>query len=849
MEMSFGMQRAALLAALLMSGACGTGAQPGPEGAEVWEVDVAQGRPLHREILGQTWPFYQKAPAPGSAVSMRGVAGGLGADTYDWRTAIGGGDSPAEGTTLDYLRACRDHNWVPLITANLRGIPKAGSPNYASMDARELAVLAADWVVYCNVILPKYREGDTVTDPEAQRILKSITWSPKLLSRSEAPVPKVAYWELGNEPAVGAGRTPEGAHFSFQDHPEQFAGNYAVLAEAMLKADPSIKLGPCFAGGEMLESLAVRPHVKALFSSKAPMHFVSYHGYSYIHQLWPDGAKMSGVLRGDAWKTFAETKHRRVLDKLRECGRDVSEIEFMVSEYNPASWGDNNAQASMGRALGTAANLMAFMEHSYVMAHTWDVVTYTGVKWPVLLVFEKFFEELGDVFLGSYVRDGVVACATRSKDKPGLMVWGLNFDDNTPRKLEVRFPNAAGLASARITRLHNTQAATSVLDRNTAVQPQLIQWSEPAPLALENGRAVIPLQPLEMVAVKFEGALPEVRVERLPVAAPEASSAAAAPEPAPAAGQKRPARPEKPSGSLEGGAVRLAWTFSGEGVDGFVIQRSIDALEYPTLAEVPADAREYLDKAVTPGATLKYRIFAKAGGAISRYSDEVVVVIPGAGPGGQPVSVPRRHPVVKEPLLHLPLTSEKGIKLVGKNASASAANGLRLSDGSYAVVDPAPFVLVGPGCEATFSIWFKSDKPATLFSKSETHASPASHEYALILEKWGLRWMSAVNIRNYKALIGSVGGNYLDNKWHHVAVVCRDHRAEFHVNGQKKGGFDSLEWNITVKQPLILGGKFTSKPGAVYAHFDGNLRDLTIYQRALDDKEIAELASGKGSPP
>src|SRR5688500_16998537 len=58
--------------------------------------------------------------------SLRGVAGGLEADTFNWKTR---NNSPRAGT-LDYLRHSRDNNSNLYITANIRGLvePDPDSP-------------------------------------------------------------------------------------------------------------------------------------------------------------------------------------------------------------------------------------------------------------------------------------------------------------------------------------------------------------------------------------------------------------------------------------------------------------------------------------------------------------------------------------------------------------------------------------------------------------------------------------------------------------------------------------------------------------------------------------------------
>src|SRR5688500_7079354 len=194
--------------------------------------------------------------------SLRGVAGGLEADTFNWKTR---NNSPRAGT-LDYLRHSRDNHSNLYITANIRGLvePDPDSPGnqrFYDTSIPTLASLAADWVRYTNHIVPTYRQGQAVTDPRDAAILNSLTWSSatpgdnfeKLLKVGEAAVPAVRYWEIGNEPRVGLANSYRVTNsYTFLAPPAQpdathktdFRERYAALTAAMRAEDPTIKVGP-----------------------------------------------------------------------------------------------------------------------------------------------------------------------------------------------------------------------------------------------------------------------------------------------------------------------------------------------------------------------------------------------------------------------------------------------------------------------------------------------------------------------------------------------------------------------------------------------------------------------------
>jgi len=186
----------------------------------------------------------------------RGVAGGLDADCYDWRNIDSGSGwgTPAWSgryTTLEFLQQARDHGAAPLITANLfgGGYRDWADPNYPGVFVCQTVNpegLAADWVRYTNHILQNYRQGNEGSlSGEDLRVYSSISnWAtkPKLLTSGEANVPRVQYWEIGNEPEV------PGYYDSLTNHylsPNDYRGRYKLISAAMLAVDSTLKLGPC----------------------------------------------------------------------------------------------------------------------------------------------------------------------------------------------------------------------------------------------------------------------------------------------------------------------------------------------------------------------------------------------------------------------------------------------------------------------------------------------------------------------------------------------------------------------------------------------------------------------------
>ena len=80
------------------------------------------------------------------------------------------------------------------------------------------------------------------------------------------------------------------------------------------------------------------------------------------------------------------------------------------------------------------------------------------------------------------------------------------------------------------------------------------------------------------------------------------------------------------------------------------------------------------------------------------------------------------------------------------------------------------------------------------------------------------------------------------NVWSHIAYTSDGRRLRFYVNGKLKGtasGFDAL----TGTGPLLIGGGYEGEV------FDGLIDEVRVYNRALNDGEIAaDLGAGLQTP-
>jgi hypothetical protein len=124
----------------------GTAFSPGVRGQAL--ADLTIDRPGYTVAL-------PKSLEVSDGAALRGVAGGLAAELYDWRSRNNAPRPP----TLEFLRYSRDHNAELFLTVNMRGLVRpendpstAGYQEYYDTSIPTLAALAGDWVRYTNHI-------------------------------------------------------------------------------------------------------------------------------------------------------------------------------------------------------------------------------------------------------------------------------------------------------------------------------------------------------------------------------------------------------------------------------------------------------------------------------------------------------------------------------------------------------------------------------------------------------------------------------------------------------------------------------------------------------------------------
>jgi len=484
---------------------------PGSLTPTVVDFATVSGRVFPTGVRGQ--PPHRREDNPGVAAMfamsspslMRGIAGGLDADSYDWRDYNGGSlwGAPIWGswiTSLDFLRKCRDTGSEPQFTANMFGggytngsgtwvcqfdnhtniyNPGGNGTNPVTGTA---AQLAADWVRYCNIVVQTYHQGqeDLIgSDPnfnasenaENLRVYNSLAiggdWGGRdlLLTNGEPAVPKVTWWEIGNEPEVNltANSTLVTQH-TISDK-IVYRDRYRVIANAMKAVDSSIKTGPCITvaanSNEWLGRVAE--------DTNAPLDFIGIHPYyGILKYLWPNGTNMTAALL-DLGRYIAAHASGTALTLSNYAGNTrfgtqppgwFWTVPLFATEYNPVNW---DAVSEIQRS---TANALGILEHCFRFAHPNTTSRalqsfYGAVYWadpqgkPALTnAFEALRDFAGDLvlenpspgpqpvpdfgLLGSPMR---VYVTQQTNGSGKIHVWGLNFSEDQDQTINLSLLN------------------------------------------------------------------------------------------------------------------------------------------------------------------------------------------------------------------------------------------------------------------------------------------------------------------------------------------------------------------------------------------------------------------------
>ena len=444
---------------VLDAAAAGTSFHPAVRGHALADITINR---------GEYWVGIPKALEVARGSAIRGVATGIAAELYDWRTRNGQARPP----TLQFLRYSRDFQSELFLGVNMRGLVQpnpAGGFLYYDTQPSTLATVAADWVRYVNHIVPTYRQGDNITDARDASILNSLTWSSgtagdsfdKLLAPGEAAVPQVQYWEIGNEPTVGT--TAYSVSNSFTLNATNYYARYKAIVRAMKAENPNIKVGPTiiYASREPDQLAAIASDLTL------PIDFVAYHPYEKMGLL-DDPAQITlhlGSVYSRQLRFYNEIKKL-----LADNGRNPETIEYATTEVNVSDWptNDKDQEARIAHALGTVETVFTHARLGLIASHYWIWPTHRwdGTPYPSFKAYEKLRDHMGDTIVSVYAFKDIRVYTTRDSKTGELAVWALNFSNDQNTTINLKLQNLTNIERATLFRLQDTSGITTLQSSN-----------------------------------------------------------------------------------------------------------------------------------------------------------------------------------------------------------------------------------------------------------------------------------------------------------------------------------------------------------------------------------------------
>ncbi|MBI4396653.1 MAG: PKD domain-containing protein, partial [Elusimicrobia bacterium] len=438
---------------------------------ETVTIDVSQAVFLDQRLFGDNLPWYNIPSDDVFPPLIRSVCTGSYANAYDWYTHSGATYTVLNAlNTLAALREVRNGGGQMMLTVNIRGTGyfPPGKPRYfenfvySSTDLPPLVTMAGDWVHYTNVTLQAYRRGDAVPAGRDLDVLNRVNWGEgwdELLASGEAQTPKVAYWEIDNEPAE-----------AFNDNPpkkwgsgDEYLRRYQAVVSSMTLVDPSIKVGPMHHW-----IWEPQPIEYVLKDPSTRIDFVSYHPYDDLGRVWGYPEIMEQGLRG--LRLSQKAQFLLMWEDVVKYGRYAPGLEFFATEWNPVRFSYRGApQQSMFQALAVVENLFTFADVGVNGALFWPGLAMaqsnTVYLYPAYHVMQLMLQRGDDRYIGHYNPGGDVRIyAVRNSRTGETALWAVNFSNTQHKSVDLVLENL-GAVSGPVTRrvLKNREGPTSLL--------------------------------------------------------------------------------------------------------------------------------------------------------------------------------------------------------------------------------------------------------------------------------------------------------------------------------------------------------------------------------------------------
>ena len=150
--------------------------------------------------------------------------------------------------------------------------------------------------------------------------------------------------------------------------------------------------------------------------------------------------------------------------------------------------------------------------------------------------------------------------------------------------------------------------------------------------------------------------------------------------------------------------------------------------------------------------------------------------------------------------------------------------------------------------EMTYSMWFKTTNNDTDMRMLVNHPSATDH-FMLVMHQGKMNVLTATNA---SSSLGTAGTAYNDGQWHHVLAVRNGDNisdAELWMDGvDVSNTLSYITWFSKAGNHALIGSRgLDSQPHRLA--FDGTIDEVTIWDRALTNPEIALISNSAVAKP
>lgn len=154
----------------------------------------------------------------------------------------------------------------------------------------------------------------------------------------------------------------------------------------------------------------------------------------------------------------------------------------------------------------------------------------------------------------------------------------------------------------------------------------------------------------------------------------------------------------------------------------------------------------------------------------------------------------------------------------------------------YLEVNNAGTIVFGEETDMTLEMWFKGTAASTLFSNGKGDGSDTETSWTLGLDASG-----KVVVNNNGQSFESNTGGYLDDNWHHIAIVLQRNSAiNLYIDGQLTKNGSSSNWKGFAGSKLWIGtrGWFDGAVEMRDQYFSGSIDEVRIWNLARRVEQI-----------